>query len=268
MKKLCAIILPTVLSVVLSSCTWVYQVTGMEAIAWAEETAGRHLPETTAKVSDTGTAISTEPAPLLQEGHYSNGQYVMELTSIGDYPEDGYYIIIYTPQYGFRMFSGITRESSDWNGTFTVVDHDDSRMSLVVVPSEDGHVLQTQLFVGEEEKAAISGDYTYYDQEYWETEVVLANAGIAAGVYTYAGYRMGIEYTENYIRVEICSTYGESLLQVTKKTDEILHSAIFEGDQGTVMLVSVGDGSGNVVVSGQDDAHRPLQYAGTYTLSK
>lgn len=268
MKKLCTIILPMILSVVLSSCTWVYQVTGMEAIAWAEETAGRHIPETTAKVSDTETAVSAEPVPLLQEGRYSNGQYIMELTRIGDCPEDGYYIIIYTPQYGLRMFSGTTRESGDWNGTFTVADHDDSRMSLVVVPSEDDCVLQAQLFVGEEEKVTISGDYTYYDQEYWETEVVLANAGIAAGVYTYAGYRMEIEYTENYIRVEICSTYGESLLHVTKKTDEILHSAIFEGERGTVMLVSVGDGSGNVVISGQDGNNRPLQYAGTYTLSK
>ena len=149
MKKLCAIILPTILSVVLSSCTWVYQVTGMEAVAWEEETAGRHIPETTEKNSDT-EAVSTEFVPFLLEGRYSNGQYTMELTSIGAYPEDGYYIIIYTPQYGLRMFSGVTRESNDWNETFTVADHDDSRMRLVVAPSEDGRVLQTQLFVGEE----------------------------------------------------------------------------------------------------------------------
>ncbi len=269
MRKLCAIILPAILSIVLSSCTWVYQVTGMEEIALAEETTGQQItgPQGALKANDT-EAVSTEPAPRLQEGRYSNGIYIMELTRIGDRPEDGYYIIIYTPQYGIRMFIGTTRESDAWNDTFIVTDNDDSRVSLVVDPSEDGRVLKAQLFVDEEEKTTMSGEYTYYDQEYWETEKALSNAGIAAGEYTYSGYRMKILYRDNCIKVEIYSTYGEPLLRDTKQTNEILHSAVFEGDWGNMMLVSVGDGSGNVVVSGRDESNRPLQFAGTYTLSK
>ncbi len=269
MRKLCAIILPVILGIMLSSCAWIYQVTGIEGFASVEETTEEHASEVTLKIDDNDIeTASTEPAPQLQEGCYSNGIYIMELTKIGDQPEDGYYIIIYTPQYGIRVFIGATRESDAWNDTFTVTDNDDSRVTLIVNPSEDGRVLTVQLFEEEEEKTAISGEYTYYDEEYWETEEVLVSAGIGEGEYTYAGYCMKILYSDRCMKVEIYSKYGEIFLEETKQTDEVLHSVMFEGDWGNMMLVSVGDGSGNVVVSGRDENDRPLQFAGTYTLSK
>lgn len=270
MRKLCAIILPAILGVILSSCAWVYQVTGMEEIAsLANETTGQQTLESRKVLKANGTeAVSTELAPRLQEGRYSNGNYIMELTRIGDRPEEGYYIIIYTPQYGIRMFIGATRESDAWDDTFTVTDNDDSRVTLVVDPSEDGRALTAQVFVDEEEKTTISGEYIYYDQEYWETDKVLSGAGIVAGEYTNAGYRMKILYSDHCVNVEIYSRYGELLLQTAKKTDEILHSAVFEGDWGNMMLISAGDGSDKVVVSGRDEGARPLQFAGTYCLSK
>lgn len=269
MKKLCAIILPAILGVILSSCTWVYQVTGMEEIALASETTEQQPPDPRGalQTNDTKAVPTEESAPRLREGRYSNGKYIMELTSIGDQSEEGYYIIIYTPQYGIQMFIGATRESDAWDDTFTVTDNDDSRVTLVVDPSEDGRVLTAQMLVDGEEKTIISGEYTYYDEEYWETEKTLSSAGIIAGDYTNAGYRMKILYSDHCINVEIYSVYGKLLLQTAKQTDEILHSAVFEGEWGNMMLISAGDGSGKVVVSGRDDGDSPLLFAGTYSLS-
>ena len=264
MKKLCAIILLVFLSMTLSSCAWVYQVTGVEGIEHPEETTEQQLPDVKAgRKADTASSENT----VLQEGCYSNGTYVMELTDTDGTTGSEYHIVIYTPQNGIRMFIGSICEDNRENDTFTVVDNDDPQVCITVVPSEDGQVLSTSFFVDEEKNPSVSGEYAYFDPQSAETEESPSDVVIAQGEYTYKDYRMTVTYEAEFMRVRIQSQFGETLLKETKPTKVPVSSAMFEGEWGSTILVSTRDGSGSVVVSGRSATDRTLPYAGTYTLS-
>lgn len=265
MKKLCVIFLPAVLSVMLTSCAWLYQVTGVECyISAGGETES--APAVT-KVSDETTA-DTEILSTLREGCYSNGSYIMELIGVGNSQEGGYQLVVCTPQYGIRMFIGSVRNEEANTESFIVSDNDDSDVTLAVDVSQDGQTLLVSYCEDGMENASISGTYTYYEQEnYAQTEAPAASAFIAEGEYSCKGYHMTVVYESDHMRVEIVSPLGNTLLGASQTTQTPLRSALFEGDWGTVMLVAAGDGSGNVVVTGRGDSDRALQYAGTYTLS-
>lgn len=268
MKKLCVIILPVFLSMVLSSCAWIYQVTGVEGIENTEETTRQQSPEgKTAGKVDTQTDTDSLDTIVLQEGCYSNGTYIMELTDMDGVAGNGYHIVIYTPQYGIRMFIGSIRENDSGADTFTVVDNDDPRVCITIIPSEDGQVLSTSFLVDEEKILSISGEYAYFDPQSDETEKVSSDVVISEGEYTYKEYRMTITYEAEFIRVCIESQFGETLFKEIKSTKVPLCSVMFEGEWGNTILVPARDGSGDIVVAGRSASDRTLQYAGTYTLS-
>ena len=265
MKKLCVIIFPVFLSMVLSSCAWIYQVTGVE---YTEETTEQQSPDgKTIGKADTQTGTVSSQNIALQEGCYSNGAYIMELTDTDGAGGSGYHIVIYTPLYGIRMFIGSIREDNSGADAITVVDNDDSRVCLTIIPSEDGQVLSTSFLVDEEKNLSISGEYTYFDPQSAETEKASSDIVIAEGVYTYKEYQMTITYEAEFIRVCIESQFGETLFIETKATKAPLCSVMFEGDWGSTILVPARDGSGDIVGAGRSASDRTLQYAGTYTLS-
>lgn len=271
MKKLCVIILPVFLSVILSSCAWLYQVTGVESYVSTDELTDE-TPSTEKMTGDTTAntdKTTIENAAVLQEGCYSNGSYIMELISIDNTQKGGYQLIVYTPQYGIRMFIGsIQSEEGAYTGLLTVTDNDDSSVTLTVEPSEDSQTLYATFLEDGTENSSVSGVYTYYEQQdHAETELLSDGAVIDAGEYSYKGYSMTVVYENNYMRVEILNPLGETLLGVAREAQAPLHSALFEGEWGSTILVAAGDGSGNVVVSGRGGSDRILQYAGTYTLS-
>ncbi len=265
MKKLCVIFLPAVLSVMLTSCAWLYQVTGVECFVSASSETESTLAAT--KVPDETTA-DTENLSTLREGCYSNGSYIMELIGIDNMQEGGYQLVVCTPQYGIRMFVGSVRNEEANTESFVVSDNDDSDVTLAVDVSQDGETLLVSFCEDGMENSSISGTYTYYEQRNnAETEALVASAFIAEGEYSCKGYRMTVVYESDHMRVEINSPLGNTLLGAAQTTQTPLRSALFEGDWGSVMLVAAGDGSGNVVVTGRGDSDRTLQYAGTYTLS-
>ncbi len=265
MKKLCVIFLPAVLSVMLTSCAWLYQVTGVECYI----TAGGETESAPAvtKVPDDTTA-DTENLSALREGCYSNGSYIMELIGIDNTQDGGYQLVVCTPQYGIRMFIGSVRNEEANTESFIVSDNDNSDVTLAVDVSQDGQALLVSFCEDGMENASISGTYTYYEQKSnAETEALVASAFIAEGEYSCRGYRMTVVYESDHMRVEIDSPLGDTLLGAAQITQTPLRSAVFEGDWGNAMLVAAGDGSGNVVVTGRGDSDRTLPYAGTYTLS-
>lgn len=265
MKKLSVIFLPAVLSVMLTSCAWLYQVTGVECYVTASGETGS-APAVT-KVPDATTA-DTENLSALREGCYSNGSYIMELIGVNNTQEGGYQLVVCTPQYGIRMFIGSVRNEDANTESFIVSDNDDSDVTLAVDVSQDGETLLVSFCEDGMENASISGTYTYYEQESnAETEALVASAFIAEGEYIYKGYHMTVVYESDHMRVEIVSPLGNTLLGASQATQTPLRSALFEGNWGSVMLVAAGDGSGNVVVTGRGDSDQALQYAGTYILS-
>ena len=262
MKKLCVIFLPAVLSMMLTSCAWLYQVTGVECYVSADSET-ESAPVATKGIDET--IADAENLTTLREGCYSNGSYIMELIGIDYTQESGYQLVVCTPQYGIRMFIGSVRNEEANTESFIVSDNDDSNVTLAVDVSQS---LFVSFCEDGTENAAISGTYTYYEQKgYAETETLVAGAFIAEGEYFYKGYRMTVVYESDHMRVEIASPLGDTLLGAAQTTQVPLCSALFEGDWGSTMLVASGDGSGNVVVTGRGDSDRTLPYAGTYTLS-
>ena len=265
MKKLCALILPLFLGITLSSCAWVYQVTGVEGAALTEETTQRQPVET---VPDKLNVEKQAPyqESTLREGCYSNGSYIMELTRVNG-GEEKYHLIIYTPQYGLQMFVGSVPGDTPLSSSFTVADDEDPQIYITVTPSADCQVLSTTFRVNTREAATLSGAYKYFDPEKEEQEELSETVVISAGEYTYKGYQMTIAYEPEMMRICIESPFGETLFYETKETKAPVHSAIFEEEWGSVILVPVRDGSGGIVVSGRSVSDRTLQYAGTYTLT-
>lgn len=265
MKKLCVIILPAFLSVVLTSCAWLYQVTGVEScVSAGGET--ECIPATSKAPEEE--AADTEISTALREGCYSNGSYIMELIGVDNTQGSGYQLVVCTPQYGTRMFIGSVQKVDVYTESFTVSDNDNSDVTLAVDVSGDGQTLLVTFCEDGTENTSISGTYMYSEQQDDAvTEVLYAGAAIAEGEYSCKGYRLIIVYEDDHIRVEIAGPLGNTLLNAAQEVQVPVQSVVFEGDFGNTMIVASGDGSGNVVVSGRGDSDQTLQYAGIYTVS-
>lgn len=264
-KKLCMIFLSAVLGVMLTSCAWLYQVTGVECFSSMDSVTESSPAEI--RISDN-TVVNTEELSIFREGCYSNGSYIMELIGIDNTQEGGYQLVVCTPQYGIRMFTGFVQNEEANTESFVVSDNDDPNVTLTVDVSRDGQTLLVSYCEEGVENAYVSGMYTYYEQEnHAQTEASTASAFIAEGEYSCKGYHMTVVYESDHIRVEIVSPLGNTLLGASQTTQIPLQTALFKGDWGSAMLVAAGDGSGSVVVTGRGDSDRALQYAGTYTLS-
>lgn len=262
---MCVVILPAFLSVVLTSCAWLYQVTGVGSyVSAGVET--EYIPSTSKSLEEE--TADTEISTALREGCYSNGSYIMELIGVDNPPGGGYQLIVCTPQYGTRMFIGSVQEEDVFTESFTVSDNDNSDVTLAVDVSDDGQTLLVSCSEDGTENASISGTYMYFEQQDDAvTEMLYTGAVLAEGEYSCKGYRLIIVYEDDHIRVEIASPLGNTLLNAAREVQAPVQSVVFEGDAGKTMIVASGDGSGNVVVSGRGNSDQTLQYAGIYTVS-
>ena len=268
MRNLCAIFLFALLGALLSSCAWLYQVTGTEDPFSSNTvapmgTSAWILTDTVHEDSESAPADSETQMKVL-EGCYSNGNFVLELFRSKPDSEE-FHLIIYTPKYSMRMFTGMVPAHALCEEMFSAADMDDAAVLLTASFFEDGSSLSVRVTRGDTESADLSGVYRYQNATY-ETEPLKYPPTIAAGVYTHDLYEMHITYSGDYMDVTLRGLAGVILFSERTPADAPLTSAIFHGEYGSVILVPVQDGLGPVIVTGRAGDDSFHAFAGTYIL--